>query len=326
MNYYIGIDLGGTNIKAGIVDENGKIVHSAKKKTNIPRKAEEIMDDMASLCFDCAKEAGIDFSCIKSIGIGTPGTVDTARGVVIYSANLYFENICMKEYLQNIFKTEVYLANDADAAAVSEYIFGAGKGTESMIAITLGTGVGSGVIIDGKIISGERYCGGEIGHTVIKMGGRACNCGRLGCFEAYASASGLIKTTVEFLKENKDTSMWSEVTSLDDVSGRLAYDHAKKGDKTAIAVVNQYQEELGCGLANIINVFQPDVICLSGGVANEREYLLAPLKKIVESQTYDKENHTQIKIASGGYDSGIVGAAFLWKMKQQGTTLKGEQQ
>lgn len=314
MKYYIGIDLGGTNIKAGIVDENGKLLSSKSVKTNCPRPAEAIMDDMATLCVDVAKDFGLTLDEIEKIGIGTPGTVNNIKGELIYSNNLDAENVMMKDYLEEKLSRKVYVDNDANAAGVAEYIFGAGKDVDSMIAITLGTGVGSGIIIDGKILQGSMFSGGEIGHMVISVGGRQCTCGRKGCFEAYSSATGLIATTKEKMLENRESAMWDEVSDISEVNGRLAYNYSRKGDETAIAVVKEYEEYLASGLASVINIFQPDIICLGGGVANEKENMLVPVRAIVEKETYDKDNHTKIVSAKLGYEAGIVGAAFLWKI------------
>ncbi|MFI3167397.1 MAG: ROK family protein [Bacillota bacterium] len=314
MKYYIGIDLGGTNIKAGIVSENGEVLLSKSIKTNCPRSSESIMDDMAQLCSDVACEFGITLDKIEKIGIGTPGTVNNVKGELIYSNNLDAHNVMMKDYLEKKLQRKVFVDNDANAAAVAEYIFGAGRDVKDMIAITLGTGVGSGIIVDGKILQGSMFSGGEIGHMVISVGGRDCTCGRKGCFEAYSSATGLIATTKEKMLANKQSAMWNEVSSIDQVNGRLAYDYSRKGDETAMQVVQEYQEYLASGLASVINIFQPDVICLGGGVANEKENLLIPVREIVERETYDKDNHTKIVSAELGYQAGIVGAAFLWKI------------
>lgn len=314
MKYYIGIDLGGTNIKAGIVSEEGKVLISKSIKTNCPRPVNSIMDDIANLCKELVADFGISFEEIEKIGIGTPGTVNNIKGELIFSNNLNAENVMMKDYLEEKLAREVFVDNDANAAGVAEYIFGAGKNVKSMIAITLGTGVGSGIIVEGKILQGSMFSGGEIGHMVISVGGRLCTCGRKGCFEAYSSATGLIQTTKEKMLANKNSAMWSEVSSIDEVNGRLAYNYSRKGDKTAIEVVKEYEEYLASGLASIINIFQPDVICLGGGVANEKDNMLIPVRKIVERETYDKDNYTKIVSAELGYEAGIVGAAFLWKV------------
>lgn len=315
MKYCIGIDLGGTNIKAGVVSECGKVIYSQSVKTNMPRTAEEIMDDMADLCFAVAKACEIDFQDVCHIGVGTPGGVNSKDGIVLFSPNLAMKDVAMKEYLEAKLSKTISIANDANAAAVGEYLFGCGKDKSSMIMITLGTGIGGGIIQESKLLEGEQFCGGELGHMVISFDGRSCACGRKGCFERYASATGLAQTTKEYMLKNPDSKMWQDVENITEIDAKLAYKYKAIGDETATAVVEEYQAHLACGLANIINIFQPTIICLGGGVANEKETLLTPLKKLVEKESYDKNNYTQITTATLGYEAGIIGAAFLDKMK-----------
>ena len=187
MKYYIGIDLGGTNIKAGVVNESYEIVSTAKVKTNLPRPAEEICADMADVAVKAAQKAGISMDEIVCVGVGTPGTANSATGVVEYSNNLGFENFHMAELLEKKLSKPVYIENDANAAAYGEFVAGAAKGADHAVCITLGTGVGGGIIIDGKIYSGFNYAGAEIGHTVIAVDGPQCACGRKGCFEVFSS-------------------------------------------------------------------------------------------------------------------------------------------
>ena len=184
--YKLGIDLGGTNIVAGVVDDNYNIVATSKVKTNLPRPAEEVIDDMVKAANIAIESAGLKVSDIDSMGVGSPGAIDPVHGVVCYANNLGFNNVPMAKMLKERMGVDFYIENDANAAAYGEYIAGAGRGTNDFIAITLGTGVGGGVIIDGKIYSGSNYAGAELGHTVIAMGGEMCSCGRQGCWEAYA--------------------------------------------------------------------------------------------------------------------------------------------
>ncbi|MBQ9354925.1 MAG: ROK family protein [Clostridia bacterium] len=312
--YRLGIDLGGTNIATGVVDENFKIIGSGKVKTNAPRPAEEIVDDMVKSALMALKDANLTINDIDSIGVGTPGSVVQTTGVVTYSNNLGFYNLPLAEMLEKKLGKKVYIENDANAATYGEYIAGAGKGTENFVAITLGTGVGGGIIIGGKIYSGSNFAGGELGHTVIQMNGEACTCGRNGCFEAYASATALIRQTKQAMIKFPDSKMW-EICNKDinSVSGRTAFDGAKSGDEAAIGVVNDYINYLSVGIANIINTFQPDVLCVGGGISNEGEYLMAPIRKLVKGENYARnmEKNTEIKAATLGNDAGIIGAAYL---------------
>ncbi len=314
MKYYIGIDLGGTNIVAGVVNEEYEIVATAKVKTNLPRPAEEICADMAAIAVQATENAGLTMADIESVGVGTPGIANSQTGVVEYSNNLGFINLPMAELIGEKLGKPVYVENDANAAAYGEFVAGAAKGAKNAVCITLGTGVGGGIIIDSKIYSGSNFAGAEIGHTVIEVDGPQCTCGRKGCFEVFSSATGLIRMTKEAMEENKDSAMW-EMMKEDGyrVSGRLAFNAMRAGDKTAKEVVDKYIKYLAAGITNTINTFQPDVLCIGGGVCNEGDPLLLPLKELVRKEIYTKnsEKNTEIVIAKLGNDAGIIGAAFL---------------
>ncbi len=314
--YSIGIDLGGTNIAIGIVDENYKIVLKDKVPTLAQRPANEIMDDMANLCKSLVERLNISFDDILYAGIATPGSVDPINGIVKYANNIDMVNYPIAEELgSRIPLKKIYIENDANAAALAEAKAGAGKGLNDVIMITLGTGVGGGIVIGGKLYSGFNYAGAELGHTVIEANGKPCTCGRKGCFESYSSATGLIDMTKEKLSETKDTIMWEMISNdINNVTGRTAFDASRKGDKAGQEVVNTYIEYLACGLANMINIFQPEVLCIGGGVCGEGDYLLNPLKELIKQNTYGYETmdkHTELKIAELGNDAGIIGAASL---------------
>ena len=314
--YNIGIDLGGTNIAIGIVDENYNIVLKDKVPTRTERPTSAIMDDMANLCKSLLERLNLTFEDIGSAGIAAPGSIDVENGVVRYSNNIKMENYPIARELKNrIPLKNVFVENDANAAALAEAKAGAGKGLDDVVMITLGTGVGGGVVIGGKLYSGFNYAGAELGHTVIEFGGRQCTCGRKGCFEAYSSATGLINMTKEKLAETKDTLMWEMVDGdINNTSGRTAFDACRKGDKAGKEVVDMYIGYLACGLANMINIFQPEVLCIGGGVCGEGDYLLNPLKELIKQNSYGyerQERNTQLKIAELGNDAGIIGAASL---------------
>ena len=313
MKYYIGIDLGGTNIKAGVVSEEFEIVAKASCKTNLPRPGEEICADMAKVALQAVKEAGLTLDDIEAVGIGTPGTANSEKGIIEYSNNLGFLNFPVVELMRTHIDKPCYVENDANAAAYGEFIAGAAKGANDAVCITLGTGVGGGIIINKKIYSGSNFAGAEIGHMVISVDGPQCTCGRKGCFEVYSSATGLIRMTNEAIAKHPESILKSEAEEDGKVSARTAFNAMRKGDATAKQVVDDYIKYLAAGIANTINIFQPDILCIGGGVCNEGDPLLLPLKELVAKEIYTRnsEKNTEIVIAKLGNDAGIIGAAFL---------------
>lgn len=312
--YRIGIDLGGTNIVAGVVDENYKIIGKGKMKTNMPRPAEEIADDMAKTVMMAIEDAGITIDDIEVLGIGSPGAIDPIKGVVTYANNLSFYDLPITAMMKERIGKDFFVENDANAAAYGEYIAGAGQGTRNFVAITLGTGVGGGIIIDGKIYSGSNYAGGELGHTVISMNGEKCTCGRYGCWEAYASATALINQTKQAMCRYPDSLMWKLCEGdIENVSGITAFDAMRSNDPIGRMVVERYCEYVAVGLSNIMNIFQPDVICIGGGISNEGDTLTDPIKAFVTGENYARNvgHKTVIKTADLGNDAGIIGAAYL---------------
>ena len=314
MKYYIGIDLGGTNIVAGVVDEQYNILAKASTKTNCPRPDREIARDMAKMAIQAVENAKLTMEQIEWIGIGTPGIANSRDGIIEYSNNLGFVNTPMVKYIQEDIDKPVFVENDANAAAYGEFVAGAAKGANNAVCITLGTGVGGGIIIDGKIYAGSNFAGAEIGHTVISVDGPQCTCGRKGCFEVFSSATGLIRMTKESMAKNPDSSMHKLVAERSGkVSARIAFDAMRMGDAAAKAVVDDYIKYLAAGITNTINAFQPDILCIGGGVCNEGDALLLPVKELVAKEVYTRNSkqNTQIVIAKLGNDAGIIGAAFL---------------
>ena len=312
--YYIGVDLGGTNIAAGIVNEKGEILRKKSIPTNANRHPDEIIKDMGELCKNLMSEEGISADDVEYAGVATPGTADRDNGIVVYTNNIPMVHYPLASKLCEFSGIKkVLIDNDANAAAKGEAEFGAAKGYNNSIMITLGTGIGGGVIIDRKLYSGFNYAGGELGHTVIEVDGADCTCGRKGCWEAYSSATGLIKMTKEKMKETKDTVMWQIAPTLDDVNGKTAFDAMRKGDKAGIEVVDKYIKYLAAGIVNMVNIFQPDVLVIGGGVCKEGDNLLVPLRKYIEVENYarNSEKQTELKVASLGNDAGIIGAAML---------------
>ena len=313
MKYYIGIDLGGTNIVAGVVDENYQILTKASVKTNLPRPEQEIPADMAAVARQAAEEAGLSLDQIEWVGVGTPGIANSATGIIEYSNNLGFCNTPMVQYLEEALGRPAFIENDANAAAYGEYVAGAAKGAKHAVCITLGTGVGGGIIIDGKIYCRSNFGGAEIGHTVIDVNGPMCSCGRKGCFEVFSSATRLIRMTKEALAAHPESAMKDE----ERITGRTAFNYMRAGDETAKQVVDDYIRYLAAGITNTINIFQPDVLCIGGGVCNEGDPLLLPMKEIVKKEVYTRNSpkNTEIVIAKLGNDAGIIGAAFLGNAK-----------
>lgn len=313
MKYYIGIDLGGTNIKAGVVNENFEIIAKATTKTLCPRPAKEICDDMAKVSIEAAEKAGISIDDVEWIGIGTPGIADNVNGTIPYSNNLDFHDVPVRKYIQEHINKPVYVANDANAAAYGEFVAGAAKGAKDAVCITLGTGVGAGIIVDGKILTGSNLAGAELGHIVIEVDGPQCTCGRKGCFEVFSSATGLIRMTKEAMEADPASIMHKMAAEDGKVSARLAFNAMRAGDKSAKEVVDKYIKYLAAGITNAINIFQPDVLCIGGGVCNEGDPLMVPMRELVKKEVYTRmlDKNTRIEVAALGNDAGIIGAAFL---------------
>ena len=312
--YRIGVDLGGTNIATGVIDENYKIIGRGKVKTRAPRPAEAIFDSIKEAVDMAVVNAGISYDEITSVGIGTPGSVNKDTGAIEFSNNLKFHNVPAKAMLEERLKKPVYLENDANAAALGEAVAGSGHGVKNFVAVTLGTGVGSGIIIDGKIYRGSNFCGGEMGHMVINVDGIPCNCGRKGCWEKYASATALVSQAVEAMQGDKASLLWQTCDGdLNKVDGKSIFDAVDLGDETAKAVVNRYLYYVSIGIANVVNALQPETVCVGGGISGQGEKILQPIRDMVKAERYSvyAENQANIVPALLGNDAGIIGAALL---------------
>ena len=315
MANYVGIDLGGTNIKAGVVTDEGKLLNKVTRKTNADRPMEDIIHDMGRLAADAVKDAGLEVSDIEAIGIGSPGTPDNDEGLLVYSNNLPFVMAPMRKLIREVIDLPVYIDNDANCAAMAEAVAGAAKGAKDSVTITLGTGVGAGVIVDGKIYSGFNQAGSEFGHTVLVSGGIECPCGRKGCFEQYASASALARMTREAAEKNPDSLLNKVYEQQGEWNAQIAFIAMREGDETAKEVVDTYTSYLADGLANAINAFMPEVLVVGGGVCNEGDPLLIPMREKTMSRPYfgPGVKKTRIELAQMGNDAGIVGAAMMGK-------------
>ncbi|MBQ8331885.1 MAG: ROK family protein [Clostridia bacterium] len=312
--YRIGVDLGGTNIAVGLVNEDLKLVTKKSMPTRAERPPEEIVSDIATLCRAVCEEQGLALGEIACVGIATPGIANRDTGVVEYANNLPFHQFPIADRLKaQLGVSNVRIENDANAAAWGEAVAGAAKGSKNSVMITLGTGVGGGIIIDNKVFSGFNYAGGELGHIVIEVDGAPCSCGRKGCWEAYSSATALIRMTKEKLEECRATGRATIMTDQPKISGRTACDAMRAGDQAAKEVYDKYVKYLASGLATIINIFQPEVISLGGGVSGEGQSLIDSLLPIVRKEQYGGGvvPMTDIRIAKLGNDAGIIGAAML---------------
>lgn len=311
---YIGIDLGGTNIAVGLVDESGKIIASGSTPTLATRCLDEIVKDMAMLSKKITEDAGYSMADVKAIGIGCPGTVDNTNGVVSYSNNISsFTKANVSEEFKKYFDIPVNIENDANAAAFGEYI-ATGAMASSFVFITLGTGVGGGVVIDGKIYRGFNNAGAELGHVTLMMDGEPCSCGNNGCWEAYASVTALIRQTKEAMEKNPDSLMKKFAIEEGKVSGRTSFLAAAEGDKAAKEVVDNYIKYVATGIASMVNIFQPETLVIGGGISKEGDTLLLPIKEIVNRMDYNKYMpKVDIRIAKLFNDAGIIGAALAAK-------------
>lgn len=315
--YYLGIDLGGMSIKAGVCDDNGRIICKDTCVTVRDEDGDRIIRDMADLCLRVIEGAGLKVSDIEYAGIASPGSADSEKGVIIYASTLPFLNYPIASKLSEMTGIKkIYIDNDANAAAKGEATYGAAKGYKNSLFITIGTGVGGGIIIDGKVYSGFNFSGAELGHIVIVKDGDDCSCGRKGCLECYASATGLIQQTKAKMLENRESLLWQVCNNnIDNVNGKTVFDAMELDDKFAFEVYEQYIEYVACGITNFINIFQPEVLSIGGGISKQGDKLISPIRAIVEKEQYSRfcDKKTVIKVAELGNDAGIIGAASLGK-------------
>ncbi len=312
MIYNIGVDLGGTNIVVGLLNDKYEIVDKKSVPTKRERNYTEILKDIAMLCIEIIEDNNIEQSDVKWIGVGSPGTCDSKNCIVTYSANIKFENVNVKEEIQKYINLPVFLGNDANCAAYGEYKAGAGRGTSNASMITLGTGVGGGFIVDGKLLEGNYFNGAEIGHIVISVDGRKCGCGRLGCFEAYCSATALIDMANEMAETTKETKLHTlNGNDKTKTTAKMVFDCYDDGDEHMKEVVEKYYKYLAEGITNIINIFDPEIFIIGGGVSARGEKLINPVIEKIKERTYGKGINCEIKIATLGNDAGIIGAGLL---------------
>ena len=312
--YRIGIDLGGTNIAAGVVDEGQHIVAEVSLPTGAERPAEAVVADICRAAEKAMEKAGITAAHCASVGIGSPGTCDSANGVVVLAYILGWFNVPVCSMVTARLGLPCRLSNDANCAALAETVAGGAVGCRNMILITLGTGVGGGIVADGQLLEGVGGTGAEVGHTVLVLDGEDCTCGRKGCWEAYASATALIRMTKAAMEKHPQSAMHSMAAENGGVDGRTAFLAKARGDEAGTQVVEDYIEHLTCGLTNLVNIFFPEVLALSGGVANQGDALLLPLRERVRERSFGSRyavSHTRIELCTLGYRAGVIGAAML---------------
>ena len=310
---YIGIDLGGTNIAAAFVDSDGKIHKRTSIHTETGGGAKAVVDGLVQVCETLLCDSSEE---LLMIGIGVPGTVNDETGEIVFTPNLPLRRIGVARDLSKRFSCPVHLGNDANCAALGETIAGGAKGAQDVVFLTLGTGIGGGIILGGRLHTGISGAASELGHIVIHAGGRKCGCGRQGCWETYASATGLIRTAMEFMGTHPDSMLWELCEGLAErIDGRAVFSAFRAGDQAAKLAVDQYIEHLGAGIVSIINLLEPELVCIGGGLSHNWDCLQEPLQKMVEEEKYFRFSpeapQTKIVKAVLGNDAGIIGAALL---------------
>ena len=310
--YRIGIDLGGTNIVAGLVDENLKIVDKCSVKTNVPREIESIVGDMARMTALLMERNGLEKQAVASVGVGVPCTANPENGHMEDANNLGFVDTPFLTLLAEQLDFPVYFDNDANVAAWGEYLTG-GYQDDSFIVVTIGTGIGGGMILGGRLWPGINGAAAEFGHMTIRYDGVPCNCGRKGCFEAMASANALIGQAKKRMAENRDSLLWRLSGGMEKVEAKTVFDGVAAGDDLCEELLDTYTTYLAEGLANIINIFQPAVLCIGGGVSRAGDALLVPVREKTARLIYSKNSkrNTRIELAKLDNDAGVLGAALL---------------
>lgn len=319
MRYYAGIDLGGTNIAAGIVDETGQIVGRAIVPTGAERGYGAVVRTMAETVNLAASAAGIkNIDSVGSIGVGVPGAVDLGGERVVEAPNLAWCDVALSSELEALCGKKVTLGNDADCAVLAETACGAAHGRKSAVMLTLGTGVGGGVIIDGRIFSGCSLGGIEPGHMTLVHGGEPCSCGNRGCVEMYASASALIRRTKRAMDMHPDSLMWEKSGGGLSIDGKTAFEAAKSGDKWAKCVIDEYISYVASAVSGLVNIFRPEIVIIGGGIAGQGDYFIKPLNAAVKSRCYANKliSPPETVAAALGNDAGIIGAAMLCMQKE----------
>ena len=308
----IGIDIGGTSIKGAAVYDDGRMLDVFALPVVKGEPGEVTVGKLIDIVENYIKEKQIGDQ-IVGIGIGIPGLLDIEKGIVTFSPNLKWEDLHIAEMFEKRLPYHVRIANDANVAAFGEAKFGAGKGVPYVVMLTLGTGVGGGIVLDGKLFEGNEGKGAEMGHIIMEFDGRQCGCGRKGCLEQYASATALVFDTKNAMEKHPESLMHKIAEEQGKIDGRVAFKAARQGDKAGLEVVDQYVRFLCEGIMNYCNIFRPNVVVLSGGIANEGDYLFDKINNFLKVHQYGFPRSPEVKVvpAKLGYDSGKIGAASL---------------
>lgn len=316
MSYYIGIDVGGTNLVAGLVEESGAIRHKVSQPVDRSMDGDALSRLLAQLARRAAQEGNVPLADVRAVGAGFPGLVDNRTGVVVQTANMPFDHTPVRALFQSIWDVPFFLGNDANCAAIGEYWAGAAKGCDPAVVVTLGTGIGSGMVSGGKLFTGFANSGMETGHTIIYPGGVPCTCGNRGCWERYGSATALIRMAREEMAQSPDSLLWTLCGGqAEKVQGRTVFQAAREKDPAALRALETFHQGLAIGLINLVNTVQPEIICLGGGIsAADDDLLLDPVRALVKQGSYDKTMPTRLEHAALGNDAGVVGAAMLCEM------------
>jgi len=314
MKYRIGVDMGGTAIKAGVIDENFNIICSHSVPTG--EGFETVVKNIADAAKTVAGMAGLKVEDFPCVGLGTPGCISPSTGKLVFSNNTNWRNVPLRDELAKHLPVPVYIGNDANCAVIGETIAGAAKGHDNVVMITLGTGVGGGVIIGGKLFCGGDGMGAELGHTVLVADGYPCTCGARGCLEAYASVTGLIRQTKDAMAADPKSFLHDWVKEYGAVNGKTVFDCAQQGDAASLKVLDQYTSYVAAGLGGFINVFRPEIILVGGGVCAQGDYLLDPIREKLKNHVfaYDIIGAPEVKVAALGNAAGTIGAAYLDSM------------
>lgn len=309
--YSIGIDVGGTNLVAGLLDIEGNMIGKATLPTDANREIDEIMNDLVNVCENLLEQQNVSKSTIDFIGICVPGIVDVATNTFVYTGNLPFDNTDPKKYFEGRFDCPIYTGNDANTACYGEYIAGSAKNAHTAVMITLGTGVGGGYVDNSRILSGSYNMGCELGHISLCVGGEQCTCGRKGCWEAYSSATALIREIKKSIENNENGLLSKLAKEKGKVTAKIAFDAEEQGDEEAIRIVEDYYMYLAEGIGNVINTFDPEVIIIGGGISAQGDKLIKRLKEKLNDIVFGGKVNCELVIATLGNDAGIVGAGML---------------
>ncbi|WP_346915318.1 ROK family protein [Clostridium sp.] len=314
---YIGIDLGGTNVGIGIVDNENKLIYKDSIPTKSERGFNEIVEDIVDLISRIININNISKEHIQGIGIGVPGIVDPKSGIVIDCVNLRWNNVDIKGIIENKLNIPVSVGNDATVAGVAELVVGAMKGCQTGVLITLGTGIGGGIIINEEVYDGFHGVGSEIGHMIVGENYYNCNCGRNGCLETFSSSTAIIRYVRKLIEEGNDSAIMAEVKgNLNSIDGKVIFDQAKAGDKVACKVIDRMTNYLAIGIMNIISVIDPEVFVIGGGLSATGEYLISIIRdKVSQIAYYKGMDIGEIILSRIGNDGGIIGAAALCRYR-----------